>query len=32
MKYYEVEFSFSPMSGDASDLFAAMAVEAGFET
>ena len=32
MKYYEVEFSFSPMSGDACDLFAAMAVEAGFET
>ena len=32
MKYYEVEFSFSPMSGDACDLFAAMAAEAGFET
>jgi ribosomal protein L11 methyltransferase len=32
MKYYEVEFNITPMSGDASDILAAMAGEAGFET
>ena len=32
MKYFEVEFTISPFSGDASDLLAAMVGEAGFET
>lgn len=32
MKYYEVEFTISPYSEDASDILAAMAGEAGFET
>ena len=32
MKYYEVEFTIMPLSGDACDILAAMAGEAGFET
>ena len=32
MKYYEVEFTITPLSGDACDILAAMAGEAGFET
>ena len=32
MKYFEVEFTINPMSVDASDLLAALAGEAGFET
>ena len=32
MKYFEVEFTIKPMSTDASDLLAALAGEAGFET
>ena len=32
MKYYEVEFTISPMNPDASDILAALAGEAGFET
>lgn len=32
MKYYEVKFSIKPLNGDACDLLAAMAGEAGFET
>ena len=32
MKYFEVEFTISPFSGDAADLLAAMVGEAGFET
>ena len=32
MKYFEVEFRISPYSDDASDLLAALAGEAGFET
>lgn len=32
MKYYEVDFNLSPTSGDACDLLAAIAGEAGFET
>ena len=32
MKYFEVEFTISPYSADASDLLAAIAGEAGFET
>ena len=32
MKYYEVKFTISPLSNDASDLLAALAGEAGFET
>ena len=32
MKYYEVKFTISPFSTDASDLLAALAGEAGFET
>ena len=32
MKYFEVEFTISPYSADASDLLAALAGEAGFET
>ncbi len=32
MKYYEVKFSIQPFSQDASDILAAMAGEAGFET
>ena len=32
MKYFEVEFTISPYSADASDILAAMAGEAGFET
>jgi ribosomal protein L11 methyltransferase len=32
MKYFEVEFTISPMSADASDLLAALAGDAGFET
>ena len=32
MKYYEVEFTISPLSEDACDLLAAMAGEIGFET
>ena len=32
MKYYEVKFSIEPLSGDACDLLAAMAGDAGFET
>ena len=32
MKYFEVEFTISPYSADASDVLAAMAGEAGFET
>ena len=32
MKYYEVKFTLSPFSSDASDLLAALAGEAGFET
>lgn len=32
MKYFEVEFKIKPMSADASDLLAALAGEAGFET
>ena len=32
MKYYEVEFTLSPISADACDLLAALAGEAGFET
>ena len=32
MKYFEVEFTISPYSSDASDVLAAMAGEAGFET
>ena len=32
MKYFEVEFTISPYSPDASDVLAAMAGEAGFET
>ena len=32
MKYFEVEFTISPFSADAADLFASFAVEAGFET
>ena len=32
MKYYEVKFSIEPLSGDACDLLAALAGDAGFET
>ena len=32
MKYIEVEFTISPYSADAADLFASLAGEAGFET
>ena len=32
MKYFEVKFSIKPLNGDACDLLAAMAGEAGFET
>ena len=32
MKYFEVEFTINPMSDDASDLLAALAGDAGFET
>lgn len=32
MKYFEVEFTISPLSGDAADLLASLAGEAGFET
>ena len=32
MKYYEVDFTLSPYSADASDILAALAGEAGFET
>ena len=32
MKYFEVEFTILPYSADASDVLAAMAGEAGFET
>ena len=32
MKYFEVEFTINPMSADASDLLAAIAGDAGFET
>ncbi len=32
MKYFEVEFTISPFSVDAADLFASLAGEAGFET
>ena len=32
MKYFEVEFTISPYSADADDLFASLAGEAGFET
>ena len=32
MKYFEVEFTISPYSADASDVLAAMAGEVGFET
>lgn len=32
MKYFEVKFTISPYSGDASDVLAAVAGEAGFET
>ena len=32
MKYYEVEFTISPLSADAADLLASLAGEAGFET
>ena len=32
MKYYEVDFSILPVSSDATDLLAALAGEAGFET
>ena len=32
MKYYEVEFTLSPISADACDLLASLAGEAGFET
>ena len=32
MKYYEVDFSVLPLSSDATDLLAALAGEAGFET
>ena len=32
MKYFEVEFTISPYSADASDILAAIAGEAGFET
>ena len=32
MKYFEVEFTINPMSVDASDLLADLALEAGFET
>ena len=32
MKYYEVKFSIKPLNGDACDLLAAIAGEAGFET
>jgi ribosomal protein L11 methyltransferase len=32
MKYYEVEFTISPMCSDAADLVSALAGEAGFET
>ena len=32
MKYFEVEFTISPYSSDASDLLAALAGDAGFET
>lgn len=32
MKFFEVEFTISPLSADATDLLAALAGEAGFET
>ena len=32
MKYFEVEFTINPMSADASDLLADLALDAGFET
>ena len=32
MKYYEVDFTLSPLNSDACDLLAAIAGEAGFET
>ena len=32
MKYFEVEFTISPLSSDAADLLAALAGDAGFET
>ena len=32
MKYFEVEFTISPYSADAADLFASLAGEAGFDT
>ena len=32
MKYYEVNFTLSPVNSDACDLLAALAGEAGFET
>ena len=32
MKYYEVDFTLSPYAADASDILAALAGEAGFET
>lgn len=32
MKYFEVEFTISPYSADAADLFASLAGDAGFET
>ena len=32
MKYFEVDFTLSPYSADASDILAALAGEAGFET
>ena len=32
MKYFEVEFTISPLSADAADLLAAVAGDAGFET
>ena len=32
MKYFEIEFSITPYSSDASDMVAALAGEAGFET
>ena len=32
MKYFEVEFTISPLSADAADLLAALAGDAGFET
>ena len=32
MKYYEVDFTISPLSEDAQDVFSALAAEAGFET